>query len=76
MQYEFTAVLVQETCGFAAYCEELPHTVGRGSTIEEALEALKVEAALTLAENRAITHDWFKSARVLKREVMRITRAR
>ena len=72
MRYGFNAIIVQETDGIAAYCEELPDTVGRGASIEEALESLKRETELTITANRAFTHESFKSARVLKREEMRI----
>jgi len=75
-RYGFTAVFVQEADGIAAYCEELPPTVGRGATIEEALEALKSATELTLAANRAMTHEAFKSARVVKRETIRIPLSR
>lgn len=74
MQYEFTAVVVVEQEGFAAYCEELTDTVGRGASIDEALDSLKRETELTLAANRAFTHESYKSARVLKREAITITR--
>jgi hypothetical protein len=70
VEYGFTAVCVRDGDAITAYCEELPLTVAHGRTIDEALRALRDEVELTLIENRATTHHWFKGTRVLKREAL------
>lgn len=73
MRYNFVAVVVEaEEGGFIAYVEELPGAVARGSTVDDALAALRQEADVTLATNRRFTWEAFRDAPVIKRGSIKV----
>ena len=73
MRYNFVAVVIESAeGGYVAYVEELPGAVARGTTVEDALAAVRQEADVTLATNRRMTWEPFRDAPVVKRGSIKV----